>query len=775
MQFKRQIRGILIGAFWLLLAMTAGTKTVNAQEKVVRVGYYEQKDFQEGMSDAEAKSGYSYEYLQRLSYYTGWKYEYIYGSFQTLYEKLLHGEIDVMAGISYQKSRKKNLLFPGYVMVYERCYIFKHEADTTIETGDFNSYAGKKIGTVKGKSTDPSLAAWVKQNHVEAEIVRYDDRETMIKAFDKGEIDCFSSSENESAGGSEITALDKILEDSYYLCAAKGRTDLIAQMNAALSEMSANNSSYIEELREKYTNGEGVRSALSESERSYINSHKRIRIAYIEDYLPYCDTTKDGKLKGALKDCLEEMAAKLGINDKVKFEYFGYENHEEMHQALKQGKVDAIFPCGGNLWHAEKKQICQTRALVTVGMNLAYTGQYDESTTQTIAVNRNNLLQEYYVTTYFPNAVIVYCDSIEDCLKAVLDKRAGSTVINALRSNSILKNAQYKSIVSFQLPQLDDRSFGVETGNTPLFRLLNRGINAIGSEYCVNQSYNYANELYKYSVSDFARDNVGKITVTFCLIFLLVIMFFVRRSANLRKQAELDKQYKKDLTAALEAAQHANKAKTTFLNNMSHDIRTPMNAIIGFTTLAATHIDSQEHVKDYLGKIMTSSNHLLSLINDILDMSRIESGQVKIEENECHLPTIMHDLRNILQSDVRAKRLNFYIDTFDVVNEEIICDKLRLNQVLLNCMSNAIKFTKPGGTVGIKIIQKENAPQGCATFEFVIKDTGIGMTKEFAKHIFEPFTREQSSTVSGIPGTGLGMSITKHIVDLMGGNDYGCK
>jgi signal transduction histidine kinase/DNA-binding response OmpR family regulator len=223
------------------------------------------------------------------------------------------------------------------------------------------------------------------------------------------------------------------------------------------------------------------------------------------------------------------------------------------------------------------------------------------------------------------------------------------------------------------------------------------------------------------------------------------------------------------LKSAYKALENANQAKTRFLNNVSHDIRTPMNAIIGFTALAGTHIDKKELVKDYLSKIMTSSNHLLSLINDVLDMSRIESGKVKIEEKECNLPEIMHDLKNILQADIHSKRLEFLIDTVDVVNEDIICDKLRLNQILLNCLSNAMKFTKPGGTVSVRIIQKQDAPVGYASYEFRVRDTGIGMSKDFIKHIFEPFERERTSTVSGIQGTGLGMAITKNIVDMMHG------
>ncbi len=239
------------------------------------------------------------------------------------------------------------------------------------------------------------------------------------------------------------------------------------------------------------------------------------------------------------------------------------------------------------------------------------------------------------------------------------------------------------------------------------------------------------------------------------------------RSADAEVRAEEER--RKILQDALAAAEHANRAKTTFLNSMSHDIRTPMNAIIGFTALAAAHIDNKQQVEDYLGKISVSSEHLLSLINDVLDMSRIESGKVQIEEKEVHLPDVLHDLRTIIQANVRAKQLELFIDTVDVVHEDVICDKLRLNQVLLNLISNAVKFTKPGGMLSIRVIEKADAPAGYASYEFRVKDSGIGISREFQKHIFEAFTREQTSTVSGIQGTGLGMAITKNIVEMMGG------
>ncbi len=245
-----------------------------------------------------------------------------------------------------------------------------------------------------------------------------------------------------------------------------------------------------------------------------------------------------------------------------------------------------------------------------------------------------------------------------------------------------------------------------------------------------------------------------------------VVMGF--RSVDEETRSELEK--KNLLEDALYQANRASRAKSVFLSNMSHDIRTPMNAIVGFTTLAITHIDRKEQVEEYLKKILTSGNHLVSLINDVLDMSRIESGKMHLEEALCSLPDILHGLRSIVQADIRAKQLDFYIDAVDVLNEDIYCDRLRLNQVLLNLLSNCIKYTAAGGVVSLRITEKSGAPEGFANYEFSIKDTGIGMSTEFVTHIFEPFERERNSTISGIQGTGLGMAITKNIVDMMNGD-----
>ena len=337
----------------------------------------------------------------------------------------------------------------------------------------------------------------------------------------------------------------------------------------------------------------------------------------------------------------------------------------------------------------------------------------------------------------------------------------------------------------------DPSLIGLYTTNSPLVQ----GIRKAGAPDTLTHTHDWANsgcyfgmysngqnfDLYIYINEKLVFRNASSALLTaliFYLICVAVLQTLRHRSIKAAEQqkreqeqkyhAQLEEQNRK-LEKAVRHEAAANRAKREFLFNMSHDIRTPMNAIIGFTSLAATHIDNKEQVLDYLKKISTSSQHLLSLINDVLDMSRIESGKVKLEERAVHLPDLVHDVRSIIQPNVSAKRLSLFIDTMDVENEDIITDPLRLNQVLLNILSNAIKFTPTGGMISLRIAQKNGAPTGRARYEFRIKDNGIGMSAEFQKHIFEEFSREESSTVSGIQGTGLGMSITKNIVDLMGG------
>ena len=312
-------------------------------------------------------------------------------------------------------------------------------------------------------------------------------------------------------------------------------------------------------------------------------------------------------------------------------------------------------------------------------------------------------------------------------------------------------------------------SFAVRKSDGELYYILNRSAGLVPSAQVQSSLVSWSWPEEKFSLIQFLREHLFEVIISIIIIALIIVLLVVRRAERMRRQLEERKKLQTALNAALEEAQAGNKAKTVFLNNMSHDIRTPMNAIVGFTALAASHIDNKEQVQDYLKKISVSSQHLLSLINDVLDMSRIESGTVTIEESEVHLYNFIHDLRMIIQANVSSKQLELSIDTQDVVHEDIITDKLRLNQVLLNILSNAIKFTPAKGRISFRVIEKESPVKNLARFEFRIKDNGIGMSKEFQETIFEAFSREKTSTVSGIQETGLGMAITKTIVDMMGG------
>ena len=366
--------------------------------------------------------------------------------------------------------------------------------------------------------------------------------------------------------------------------------------------------------------------------------------------------------------------------------------------------------------------------------------------------------------------------SVQSILDGYPEETSGTLFI--VQNNQVIASNRPELIgqdTTASPPVQEIRSTGLAEKLTPT-----HGWNGSG---CYFGMYSHGRSFDLYAYTDekavFHESLTLVLTALVCYILLVSVLQMLRRRSvqemeqqkkeqEKKYQTQLEEQNRK-LEIALQHEGAANRAKREFLFNMSHDIRTPMNAIIGFTSLAATHIDNREQVLDYLKKISTSSQHLLSLINDVLDMSRIESGKVKIEEKAVHLPDLVHDVRSIIQPNVAAKRLSLFIYTMYIEDEDIITDPLRLNQILLNILSNAIKFTPTGGMISIRIAQKNGAPKGCVCYEFRIKDNGIGMSEEFQKHIFEEFSREESSTVSGIQGTGLGMSITKNIVDLMGG------
>jgi len=749
------LHSLLVFLFLLVAMLVPAIALAGNNAKTVRVGYYENEVFQEGAKQGAVKTGYSYEYYRKLSEYTGWNYEYVYGSYGDLYQMLLDGKIDFLAGLAWKQDRVGLIGYPETPMGSESYNLVKHDSDTTV-TSEPATLAGKKIGVLDSAMVSV-LDRYLEKNKVSADIVTFQDYKALFAAFDNRKVDILAAEGDGAYGRSHAEVVSTFGFSDYFLCVNVKRPDLLAELNAAQSQLLTEEPNFINSLRVKYYPVSVSGKSFSADEREWIQTHKELRVGYLNHYLPYSDTDKAGKVTGLVQEMIPKITGSLGLNN-IKIVYKGYEKYDDMIADVGAEKIDAAFPAGGGPYYSEEKGIYLSNPVVSVSMALVYAGDYDDKKLSHFALNEKNRMQYYYVKSNYPDAKITFFTSVEDCLAAVMEGKAGSAVLNGLRVNDVLKNNMYEKL-SFRLLNLgDDRCFGVKIGNKGLLKLLNRGINVVGKGYAQNVAYRYTAGLYTYTVTDFLEDHLG-----ICAMLLFAFIALVLRDLKRTKQ------HKEALAEALQEAEHANNAKTTFLNNMSHDIRTPMNAIVGFTALAASHIDHKEQVQDYLSKIAVSSQHLLSLINDVLDMSRIESGKVKIEESEVNLPELIHDIRTIIQTSMAAKQQNLFINTQDVVSEDIVTDRLRLNQILLNILSNAIKFTPPGGTINFRVIEKPCSSKGKADFEFRIKDNGIGISKEFQKHIFDAFTREQSSTVSGIQGTGLGMAITKNIVDMMGG------
>ena len=769
---------LVVFAVCILFAVPAFAE--EEEPETVRVGYYENEVFQEGGREGAVKTGYAYEYYRKLSEYTGWKYEYVYGSFGDLYQMLLDGDIDLLAGLAWKEDRADLIGYPDAVMGSESYYLVKHDTDDSI-TVDPATMNGKKIGVLDSAMVDV-LNRFLEDKGVKADVLLYSEHVELFDAFDAGDFDVLVAESDGAYGRDHAQLLYSFGGSDYYLCVNKERPDLLAELNEAQTQLAAEEPDYLNSLSSKYYSVSFTARAFSQAEREWMDTNDSLSVGYLENYLPYSDTDGQGQVTGLIKDLVPDIINSLGISD-IAVSYSGYKSYDDMILDMNAGKIDVAFPVGGGLYYSEENGIYQSRPVASAATEIVFKGEFNESTVSHFAVNENNRMQYYYVKTNYPEAEVTFYPSIDDALQAVIAGEAGCTTLNGLRANDMLRNSKYKELSLYPAGRSDDRCFGVKIGNEGLLKLLNRGINVLGSDYAQNLSYRYTSGLYSYSIGDFIADNLPVFVAVIIGVAALIIFLLLRDVRRTRREAremeasriELEKKNaelassKEALSDALIAAEHANRAKTTFLNNMSHDIRTPMNAIVGFTALAASHIDNTEQVKDYLGKISVSSQHLLSLINDVLDMSRIESGKVIIEETETHLPDVIHDLRTIIQSSITSKQLELFIDTQDVKHEDIITDKLRLNQVLLNILSNAIKFTPNGGMISFRVIEKPAEKEGFTNFEFRIKDNGIGMSEEFRKTVFEAFTRERTSTVSGIQGTGLGMAISKNIVDMMNG------
>ena len=752
-----------------VLPVKAAAETASA--KVVRVGSFE--DTFNYVNEKVARKGYGYELLETLSGYTGWQFEYVTCDWSDCFEKLKNGEIDIIGGISYTEDRTQEMLFSDEPMGVEKYYLYADLSRADISASDFKTLNGQKIGVLMGTEPEVMLAEWEEKYGLKTEHVNISNNEDVKQKLANHEIDCFVSLEESFWAERGISTITRVGESGIYYAINKNRPDIKEELDDAMRALDEAVPFYTADLYKRYFSMDYT-PILTGEEKAWLRKHGAIRMGFLaSDSGVSTFDPATGEFTGVITDYIQFAADCLG-NQELEFQLVGYDSKEAELDALKSGEIDMIFHCDQNPNLAEEYHFACTNTTWTSNLMAVTNKQhFNENNVNRIAVPQNKLSLKKYLAFYYPQWEIVDCDTQEDAARLVKDGQADCFVTGISSENKYSKKYSFYSV---PLVNPVRSCFAVNSGNRSLLSILNKTIKAMPVNMLAGALAMYKSSARKVTLSDFIKDNffkvmlISSIAVAVVLLTILMLLQKARKAeAAARKAASDTQELNAKLQVAVEKAESANRAKSTFLSNMSHDIRTPMNAIIGFTTLALSNIDDTDRVKDYLGKTLASSNHLLSLINDVLDMSRIESGKIHLEEVEVNLSDVLHDLKTIVSGQIYAKQLELYMDAMDVTDEDVYCDKTRLNQILLNLLSNAIKFTPAGGTVSVRVRQLAGKVRGCGQYEFRIKDNGIGMSQEFAQKIFEPFERERTSTVSGIQGTGLGMAITKNIVDMMGG------
>ena len=752
-----------------VLPVKAAAETASA--KVVRVGSFE--DTFNYVNEKGARKGYGYELLETLSGYTGWQFEYVTCDWSDCFEKLKNGEIDIIGGISYTEDRTQEMLFSDEPMGVEKYYLYADLSRADISASDYKTLNGKKIGVLMGTEPEVMLAEWEEKYGLKTEHVNISNNEDVKQKLANHEIDCFVSLEESFWAERGISTITRVGESGIYYAINKNRPDIKEELDDAMRALDEAVPFYTADLYKRYFSMDYT-PILTGEEKAWLRKHGAIRMGFLaSDSGVSTFDPATGEFTGVITDYIQFAADCLG-NQELEFQLVGYDSKEAELDALKSGEIDMIFHCDQNPNLAEEYHFACTNTTWTSNLMAVTNKQhFNENNVNRIAVPQNKLSLKKYLAFYYPQWEIVDCDTQEDAAKLVKDGQADCFVTGISSENKYSKKYSFYSV---PLVNPVRSCFAVNSGNRSLLSILNKTIKAMPVNMLAGALAMYKSSARKVTLSDFIKDNffkvmlISSIAVAVVLLTILMLLQKARKAeAAARKAASDTQELNAKLQVAVEKAETANRAKSTFLSNMSHDIRTPMNAIIGFTTLALSNIDDKNRVKDYLSKTLASSNHLLSLINDVLDMSRIESGKIHLEEVEVNLSDVLHDLKTIVSGQIYAKQLELYMDVMDVTDEDVYCDKTRLNQILLNLLSNAIKFTPAGGTVSVRVRQLAGKVRGCGQYEFRIKDNGIGMSQEFAQKIFEPFERERTSTVSRIQGTGLGMAITKNIVDMMGG------
>ena len=729
------------------------TQVIEEENKTVRVGYFPYSNFQEG-SYGEHKQGAGYEYLQKISYITGWKYEYVYGSFKECLDMLADGKIDILGSVSYTPERAESIDFSTYAEGTEKYWIYTREDHTDLTDGDLKQMNGCRIGVADGSYQKDLLEKWLDSNQIHAEVVACKGYDEMIEKLDADELDALvipALSVN-----SDFIAIANIGACDCYFGVSKSRPDLLKELNATLEEINNTETDYSSKLYARYEGKAVINYALNKEEKQWLDAHENtIRVGYLKDNLPFCGG-ENGKLTGILGTVLDTVQEKYEITIKV----VPCSTGVQMNEALQSGEINIAGPIIQDFYIQEQFQVVLTDAIFDITPVVIYKGKEYSSCLSTIAVTETSLYSELMVSLLFPDAEIKQYGTQEECLEAVANGKVGATVIPSSKINLLNESPLTQSLSFAEMAKRQELAMFTTRENRRAATIINKAIdqssNILNGVVLAQNSVSEKKMTLQDVLTEYAGFVIG---VSFVIIFVLLLLLY-SFSVSRKKQME-----------ALKEAQDANAAniaKTTFLNHMSHDIRTPMNAIVGFTDIAMKRKPDKE-VEDCLKKIRQSSEYLMTLINDVLDISRIESGKLEYKPVLVDLRDMTDTVLSIARGYMENRDLNFYVSREELKNPYVMADELRIREVLLNIISNAVKFTKDGGTISFVAENCPGKDEHHLIVRYHISDTGIGMSEEFQTRIFDEFSQENNGARTSYKGTGLGMAIAKRYVDLMGG------
>ena len=760
---------------WMVLSVHCRAAEKNNDEKqsqVIRIGSFE--DTFDYIDENGVRRGYGYELLQALAGYTGWEFEYVKCDWSNCFDKLENGEIDVMGDISYTDERAQRMFFSDEAMGEEKYILYADLSNMDTGTSDFKFMDGKRIGVLMDTEPEIMLTEWENKNGIHTEHVNVNNNDDVEKKLANHEIDAFVSLEESIWSEQGISSVTTIGKSGIYFAINKEHSDIKMELDYALRKLDQDSPFFKADLYKKYFTLE-YSQVLTGEEKSWVEEHGNIRIGFLSnDPAVFSMDEETGKLTGMLAEYVSYAKDCLG-NQILEFNIQEYNDYDEMIQALQDREIDMIFYVGRNPGFAEEKGYALTNTAWTYSL-MAVTDEenFDEHNVYKVAVPKEKEALKQHIAFCYPQWELVDCDSLDDAADMVLNEKADCFLMGASQAMIYDNSRNFKSV---PLTKTMEACFAVRGGAGSLLSILNKTLKAMPSDMLTSALAIYDSTADKVTFSDFVKDNLIAFFITaifFTLSIISIILVLLRKAKKAEAVAKLaannTQKLNDKLEIALKKAEDASLAKTRFLNNMSHDIRTPMNVILGYAQLMENELKGKDmpETLEHLEKLQQSGNLLLSIINNVLDMARIESGRMELDENYCRIEDVRKSLFAVFDEKARKKNIALHY-TMNVEHEHVLTDVTKVKEIFVNILSNAIKYTPPGGSVMMSVDELPCDEPGYMIVRNRVSDTGIGMSQDYMTKIFDAFTREQNTTKSKIAGTGLGMSIVRKYVDLLGG------